>query len=118
MADIEIARGHVSKALNIYQANQKIFPNNEALTIKQVVALLQSDFPAQGGKLLLRQLEIGNKSSQIYKLLAQSSGDMGNISDAHGWLAEYYYSAGRIKQSASQLKLAVKASKGRSISIG
>ena len=112
MADIEIARGHVTKALNIYQTNQKIFPNNEALTIKQVAALLQSDFPAQGSKLLLRQLEIGNESSQIYKLLAQTSGDMGNISNAHGWLAEYYYSAGRIKQSVSQLKLAVKASKG------
>jgi predicted Zn-dependent protease len=36
---------------------------------------------------------------------------MNNVSDAHGWLAEYYYSAGRIKQSVGQLKLAVKASK-------
>ena len=112
MADLEVERGRLSQALNIYQINQKIFPNNQALTIKQVVALLQFGLPAQGRKLLLQQLEIGNRSSQIYKLLAQTSGDMGKISDAHGWLAEYYYSAGRIKQSVVQLKLAVSASKG------
>ena len=112
MADIEIARGRVSKALKIYQTNQKIFPDNQALSIKQVSALIQSGSPDQGRKLLLRQLEIGNKSSKVYKLLAQASGDMNKISDAHGWLAEYYYSAGRIKQSVGQLKLAIKASKG------
>ena len=110
MADIEIARGRVSKALKIYQTNQKIFPDNQALSIKQVSALIQSGSPDQARKLLLRQLVIGNKSSKVYKLLAQTSGDMNNVSDAHGWLAEYYYSAGRIKQSVDQLKLAVKAS--------
>jgi capsular exopolysaccharide synthesis family protein len=33
MADIEIARGHVTKALNIYQTNQKIFPNKNSFLI-------------------------------------------------------------------------------------
>ena len=37
---------------------------------------------------------------------------MGKTSDAHSWLAEYYYSAGRMEQAADQLKLAVKAAGG------
>jgi predicted Zn-dependent protease len=112
LADIEMASGRVSEALKIYQANQKLFPNDQALTMKQVGALLQARLPKQGATLLLRQLELGHRSSQIYKLLAQAQGDMGKTSDAHSWLAEYYYSAGRMEQAADQLKLAVKAAGG------
>ena len=112
LADIEMAGGRVSEALKIYQANQRLFPDDEALTMKQVGALLQARIPKQGATLLLRQLELGYRSPQIYKLLAQAQGDMGKTSDAHSWLAEYYYSAGRMEQAADQLKLAVKAAGG------
>jgi predicted Zn-dependent protease len=112
LADIEMASGRVSEALKIYQANQRLFPDDQALTMKQVGALLQARLPKQGATLLLRQLELGHRSPQIYKLLAQAQGDMGKTSDAHSWLAEYYYSAGRMEQAADQLKLAVKAAGG------
>jgi len=45
-------------------------------------------------------------------LLAQAQGDLGKTSDAHGWLGEYYYSAGRFEQSEEQFKLAVKSARG------
>ena len=112
LADIEMASGQVSKALKIYDANQKLFPNDQALTMKQVSALLQSRLPKQGTTLLLRQLELGHRSSKIYKLLAQAQGDMGNTSEAHSWLAEYYFSAGQMAQAADQLNLAIKAAGG------
>lgn len=112
LADIEMAGGRIAEALKIYQANQRLFPDDQALTMKQVRALLQAHLPKQGARLLLRQLELGYRSPQIYKLLAQAQGDMGKTSEAHSWFAEYYYSAGRMEQAADQLKLAVKAARG------
>ena len=98
LADIEMASGRVSEALKIYQANQKLFPNDQALTMKQVGALLQARLPKQGATLLLRQLELGHRSSQIYKLLAQAQG-----SDGTG---------------CRSIKAGGKSSWGQSISIG
>jgi len=112
LAGIEVASGHLSEALKIYQFNQKLFPDDYALTMKQVAVLIQSRLPEQASSLLLQQLELGHHTSQIYKLLAQAQGDMGKTSEAHGWLAEYYYSAGRLEQASDQLKLAIKSARG------
>ena len=112
LADIEKASGRLTKALNIYQANQRLYPNDYALSVKQAIALLQAHHPKRAARLLLTQLEVGKGSAQLYKLLAQAQGDLGQPSDAHGWLGEYYYSAGRFEQSEEQFKLAVKSAKG------
>ncbi|PHS23316.1 MAG: peptidase M48 Ste24p [Methylophaga sp.] len=106
LADIEIAVGRYSAALKIYHDNQRLYPDDYALTLKQVVALLQVNMAEQAEKLLLRQLELGAPSQQLYKLLAQAKGDLGDKSQAHSWLAEYYYSSGRLEQAADQLRLA------------
>jgi len=112
LADIEQASGRLTKALNLYQANQRLYPNDYALSVKQAIALLQAHQPKRAARLLLTQLEAGKGSAQLYKLLAQAQGDLGQPSDAHGWLGEYYYSAGRFEQSEEQFKLAVKSAKG------
>jgi len=106
LADIEIAVGRYSAALKIYHDSQRLYPDDYALTLKQVAALLQVNMPKQATKLLLRQLELGAPSRQLYKLLAQAKGDLGEKSQAHSWLAEYYYSSGRLEQAADQLRLA------------
>jgi predicted Zn-dependent protease len=112
LADIEKANGRLSEALTIYKVNQKLYPNDYALSVEQAIALLQARDPAQASALLLVQLEAGRGSGQLYKLLAQAQGDLGKTSDAHGWLGEYYYSAGRFEQSEEQFKLAVKSARG------
>ncbi len=112
LADIEIAVGRLSTALQIYQLNQKLYPDDQALTLKQVAALLQANLPEQATTLLLKQLELGSPSAQLYKLLAQAKGRMGEKSQSHGWLAEYYYTAGRLEQAADQLRLAADFAKG------
>ncbi len=111
-ADIEVARGRLAEALNIYQRNQRLYPDDHALSMKQAVVLLQSRLPEQASTLLLEQLELGYRSAQTYKLLAQAQSDMGKPSEAHSWLAEYYYSAGRLEQAIDQLKLAIKSARG------
>jgi len=106
LADLEIGVGRLSNALAIYDENQKLYPDDHALTIKQVDALLQANLPEQASNLLFKQLEVGGPSRTLYKLMAQAKGDLGQKSQAHRWLAEYYYISGRFKQAADQLRLA------------
>ena len=112
LADMELSRGHIKTALAIYEQNQRLYPRDYALTIKQVIALLQAKQPEVSTEKLLNQYQLGRQTQKVYKLLAQAYGDMDNNSQAHSWLAEYYYSAGRLKQSVDQLKLAIKFARG------
>ena len=111
LAKIEIAVGRYQAALNIYHASQRLYPDDYALTLEQVTLLLQVNMPEQASKLLLRQLELGTPSRQVYKLLAQAKEDLGEKSEAHSWLAEYYYASGQLEQSADQLRLAARFAK-------
>jgi len=106
LADLEIAVGRLSTALTIYNDNQKLYPDDQALTLKQVGALLQANLPAKAVALLQTQLELGTPSRQLYKLMSQAKVAMGEKSQSHSWLAEYYYSSGRLEQAADQLRIA------------
>jgi predicted Zn-dependent protease len=109
LADIEIAVGRVESALEIYEDNQRLYPDDQALTMKQVQALLRVGRPQQADKLLQTQLELGENSAQIYKLLAQTKERMGQQSQSHSYLAEFYFQSGLLKAAADQLKLAAEA---------
>ena len=106
LADLEIAVGRLPAALAIYNDNQKLYPDDQALTLEQVAALLQANQPAKAVALLQTQLELGAPSRQLYKLLSQAKASMGEKSQSHSWLAEYYYTSGRLEQAADQLRLA------------
>lgn len=109
MADIELAVGRVDAAMAIYRDNQQLYPDDQALTMKQVQALLDNGRPEAADKLLQTQLELGENSGQVYKLLAQAKGQMGQQSQSHSYLAEFYYQSGQLKAAADQLKLAADA---------
>ncbi len=112
LADIEIAVGQLETALAIYQDNQTLYPDDQVLTLKQVSLLLLTNLPQQATSLLLGQLELGNVSGNLYKLLAQAKNDMGEKSQSHSWLAEYYYHSGRLDQALDQLYLAAQFVEG------
>lgn len=106
LADLEVAVGRIPAALTIYNDNQKLYPDDQALTLKQVDVLLQAGQPSKAVALLQTQLELGSPSRQLYKLLSQAKAAMGEKSQSHSWLAEYYYNSGRLEQAADQLRLA------------
>jgi predicted Zn-dependent protease len=108
LAEIEMAVGHLPVALDIYEDNQRLYPDDQALSLMQVKALIKARLPEQAIKILHRQLELGHPSQVLYQQLAQAEGDLGNKSQSHSWLAEYYYSAGRVTQATEQLRLAAK----------
>lgn len=106
LADIEIAVGRMTAALSIYEEAQTLYPDDRALSLQQVKALLLANQPQKAVAILQRQLDFEEPSRTVYKLLAQARGDMGHKSQAHSALAEYYYLSGRLKQAADQLRLA------------
>ncbi len=112
LAKIEIAVGRLSTGLAIYEQAQKIYPDDQALTLNQVDALLLANLPKQAADLLLTQLELGQYSRRLYKLLAQAKGEMGEKSESHSWLAEYYYHSGRLNLAAEQLRIAAELARG------
>lgn len=114
LADIEVAVGQLSRALLIYREYQRLYPDDFALTLKQVKVLLHAHQPQKASKLLLRQLALGAPSRQLYKLLAQAKGELGEKSQSHSWLAEYYYTSGRLEQAADQLRIAAGFANGDS----
>lgn len=106
LAEIEIAIGRLPAALAIYEDNQRLYPDDQALSLMQVKALLLAHLPQEAIKVLHRQLELGNPSRVLYQHLAQAEGDLGHKSQSHSWLAEYYYTSGRLALAADQLRIA------------
>ena len=74
--------------------------------------MLKANLPKKAAKLLLTQLELGQYSRQLYKLLAQAKGEMGEKSESHSWLAEYYYNTGHLGLAADQLYIAADLARG------
>lgn len=112
LADIEIASGRMEAALGIYTDFQRVYPDDWALSINQVQALLRAGQPRQAVPILQRQLDVGESSATLYRLLAQAYGDMGQKSQSHVWLAEHYHSSGQLMQAADQLRIAADYARG------
>jgi predicted Zn-dependent protease len=112
LAKIEMAVGRTTTALGIYDKYQRLYPNDQALTLEQVEALILDNNPSKATELLKRQLDLGYASRKLYQQLARTTGDMGKKSESHMWFAEYYYSSGRLNQAADQLRIAAGYAKG------
>ena len=112
LADIEIALGRMDAALAIYNDFQRVYPDDWALSIKQVQALLRANKPRKAITILQRQLDVGESSADLYRLLAKAYGDMGQKSKSHVWLAEHYHSSGQLMQAADQLRIAADYARG------
>lgn len=111
-ADIEIATGNTEAALDIYEDFQKIYPDDMALTINQVGALLRVDRSREAVTLLQRQIDVGETAPEIYRLLARAREQMGQKGQSHAAMAEYYYLSGRLEMAADQLRIAADHTRG------
>lgn len=112
LADIEMAVGNTSAALAIYEDYQGLYPDDRALSMKQVEALLQVGQPREAANLLQRQLDVGESSRDLYRQLGKAHEQMGNKSESHRWLAEAYYHSGQLAAAADQLRIAADFARG------
>jgi predicted Zn-dependent protease len=111
LAELEMAIGNYSQALAIFDEFQRLYPDDYALSMMQANAYLVTNQPQKSVELLERQLEIGSNKRVVYRALAQAKKNMGENSEYHSWLAEFYYSSGRLEQAADQLRLAAEFAK-------
>ena len=109
LADIAQAAGKRADAFAIYQANAPLYPTNYALNIGFAKILMQMEQAKQAEQILLTQLQAGYQTTLVYQLLAKSQDIIGNESEAHRWLAEYYYHAGQLDAAMTQLTLSIAA---------
>ncbi|HET8808294.1 MAG TPA: M48 family metalloprotease [Methylophaga sp.] len=112
LADIEMAVGNTAAALSIYEDYQGLYPDDRALSMKQVEALLRVGEPRKAANILQRQLDVGESSKDLYRLLGKAHEQMGNKSESHMWLAEAYYHSGQLAAAADQLRIAADFARG------
>ncbi len=98
-------------ALTRYQKLTELFPENEAIKLEYITALVRSGDSGKAKK----NLELLSSKTQAlpvyYELLAQVYNDLNQPAESHRYLAEYYYSVGQIQDAIFQIRLA-RQSKG------
>jgi predicted Zn-dependent protease len=82
------------------------FPENDAIKIEYVRALLKAGEPLNAKKLLLT-LSFKIQQQPIFsELLAQIYGDLNQPAESHRYLADYYFAMGATQQAILQIRLA------------
>lgn len=96
------------KGLALLRKTMQRFPDNEALTIEYISALLKAGRPEEARKLAQAQLK-NHPEARYYSLLAQAYGALNQQAEAHRYLAEYYYAVGQTQGAILQIGLAKKS---------
>lgn len=108
LARIEMAGGNVSDALTIYAKTLDLYPGNHPLTLLYGRALLDTGQPDQAHDLLREHARHQAPDPELYRLLAQASGEAGFKVEGHQALAEYYYLNGQTDAAIEQLTIALR----------
>ena len=98
-------------AVNRYQKMIEQFPNNEAIKLEYITALLKAGKIDQARKKLFSLNPVTQKMPTYWQLLAQVYSDLNQPAESHRYLAEYYFAMGQTKDAILQIRLA-QASKG------
>ncbi len=96
-------------ALKLYQQELRKFPNNTAINLDYIQALLKVK-QTKLAQQKLQQLDIKIKQQPLYfELLAQAYADLNQMAESQRYLAEYYYLIGLTKTAILHIKLAQKS---------
>jgi predicted Zn-dependent protease len=100
-------------ALARYKKLDEQFPENEAIALEYIAALLKAGNPKLAQKNLLSITAKTQKTPGYLELMAQTYSDLKQPAESHRYLAEYYYATGQTQDAIMQIKLA-QQSKGLS----
>ncbi|SJM93874.1 M48 family metalloprotease [Crenothrix polyspora] len=93
-------------ALTRYKKIVDQFPENDAIKLEYVAALLKTGNAEQARK-TLGLLSVQTQKLPLYwQLLAQTYGELNQPAESHRYMAEYYYASGQVDQAILQIKLA------------
>jgi predicted Zn-dependent protease len=106
LARTALERKNYNVALDRFKNLTRQFPENEAIKLEYITALVRAGEPELAKKNLF---ELPYKTQRLpvyYELLAQAYGDLKQPAESHRYLAEYYYAMGQIQDAVAQIRLA------------
>ncbi len=109
LAKAEMEQRNYAKALELYAAARERFPENGAIRLNYIQALLTTHKPEPARQLLEGMIH-GIVPPEVYELMAQAYSGLGNEAESHRYLAEAYYADGQTRTAILQMKLARKVS--------
>ena len=109
LAQTALDAKNYNTALARYKKLSEQFPDNQAIKLEYINALLKTGNAESARKNLL-QLKPKTQQKPIYwQLLAQVYSNLNNPAESHRYLAEYYYATGQTKDAILQIQLAQQA---------
>jgi predicted Zn-dependent protease len=93
-------------AVNRYQKLVEQFPDNEAIKLEYISALLKGAKTEQARKILFSLNPETQKLPIYWELMAQVYSNLNQPAESHRYLAEYYYAMGQTKDAILQIRLA------------
>jgi predicted Zn-dependent protease len=93
-------------ASNRYQKLVEQFPDNEAIKLEYISALLKEAKTEPARKILFSLNPETQKLPIYWELMAQVYSNLNQPAESHRYLAEYYYAMGQTKDAILQIRLA------------
>ena len=103
------AAGDARAARQAFDDALALFPGNVSLAHRYAEALLAEGQAPRARELLTGYLREGRLNPDTTRLLAQASGESGQVADAHYYMAEYELARRNLNGAHTQLQLALKA---------
>ncbi len=109
LAQVEQEAKNNKAALQLLSDALKLYPDNSALTLNYVDALLQDSQPKTARDILQAHMHRNSPNPDLYTLLARAAGEAGFPGEAHEAQAEYFYLHGDMDSAIAQLEKAARA---------
>ena len=104
-----VAAGNAPGARRAFEDALRLFPGNVSIAHRYAEALIADGQALKARELLLEYLINDKLNPETTRLLAQASGESGQVADAHYFMAEYELMRRNLNGAHTQLQLALKA---------
>jgi len=101
--------GNAAAARRAFEDALRLFPGNVSIAHRYAEALIADDQAPKARELLLEYLINDKLNLETTRLLAQASGESGQVADAHYFMAEYELMRRNLNGAHTQLRLALTA---------
>jgi beta-barrel assembly-enhancing protease len=112
-ADIDVAAERFKPALELLEAQLKLYPENYPLNIRYAEASMKAGQYKQSAELLERYSRKRKNDDYLWYLLAEVDGLNGDILGVHEARAEYFIANGIYDKAQIHLRNAIKMAKGQ-----
>jgi predicted Zn-dependent protease len=107
-ARIEGEQKHYQPAIAMLRQALERAPGDFAMILTLSELMIEAEQAEAAYQLLRTEIDRGNHSARLYKVIADAAGQSGRIPLAHGYMAEYYYENGTLEPAILQLEIALR----------